>query len=63
MARTIAAAIAQIRIEIRNRSMMIATKTSPFMTKARSVGIAAPDIRRYQASTKRVAPAAIFLFC
>jgi hypothetical protein len=40
------AAIAQTRIEIRSRSMMIAPKTRPFMTKARWVGIAAPESSR-----------------
>ena len=40
------AAIAQIRIEMRSRSIRIAAKTTPFITKARSVGIAAPEISR-----------------
>ncbi len=45
--KTMRAASAQIRIDSRNRSIRIAAKTMPFMTKARSVGIAAPEIIRW----------------
>ena len=40
------AATAQIRIEMRSRSIRIAANTMPFITKARSVGTAAPEISR-----------------